>query len=182
MAITSTENCGVCGTELVYGEAPVSSNCAYCGTREDTLIFCPNGHYVCDSCHRRDALSVVDLLVHTSRSTSPHELLETLMAHPSVPMHGPEHHVFVPCSLVAAVRNSGHPVPRKAVQEAVRRGSKVPGGWCGSHGVCGAAAGGGDSRQHYHRSHAAEGCGAHPGQLCDLSGSGRDRRRPPAML
>ena len=141
MAIASKENCAVCGAALEYAVAPSPKSCAYCDRSDEALIFCPNGHYVCDSCHRLDATSIVDAVLQPSTSTSPHELLEMLMAHPSVPMHGPEHHIFVPCVLVAAARNAGHPLPERAVEEAFRRGSKVPGGWCGSHGVCGAAAG-----------------------------------------
>jgi len=141
MAMVSTENCGICGAELAYRTTPAPMKCACCGGGFDALISCPQGHYVCDSCHRQDAVSIIETVLATSTSTSPHELLEMLMSHPSVPMHGPEHHVFVPCVLVAAARNSGHPVPGNAVGEAIRRGSKVPGGWCGSHGVCGAAMG-----------------------------------------
>ena len=141
MTITSMENCGVCGAELVHTSAPVTMKCAYCGAKEETLIYCPDGHYVCDSCHRRDAVEMASDMLHASTSASPDELLEMLMAHPSVPMHGPEHHAFVPAVLVAAVRNAGHPIPEDATDEAIRRGSLVPGGWCGSHGVCGAAIG-----------------------------------------
>jgi hypothetical protein len=32
-------------------------------------------------------------------------------------------------------------VPEGAVEKALERGSKVPGGWCGFYGVCGAAIG-----------------------------------------
>jgi hypothetical protein len=63
------------------------------------------------------------------------------MAHPSVTMHGPEHHVIVPAVLVAAVANAGYTVPDGALERAIERGRKVPGGWCGSHGSCGAAIG-----------------------------------------
>jgi len=56
-------------------------------------------------------------------------------------MHGPEHHAIVPTVIVAAVRNSGYPVPAGAIDKAIERGSKVPGGWCGYYGACGAAIG-----------------------------------------
>jgi len=56
-------------------------------------------------------------------------------------MHGPEHHAIVPASIVAAVRNTGFPVPENAIEKAIERGSKVPGGWCGFYGDCGAAVG-----------------------------------------
>jgi hypothetical protein len=58
-------------------------------------------------------------------------------------MHGPEHHVIVPAAIVAAVRNSGYPLPEGAVARAIERASKVPGWWCGTYGDCGAAAGAG---------------------------------------
>ena len=63
------------------------------------------------------------------------------MAHPSVPMHGPEHHAIVPAAIIAAVRNTGYPVPEGAIEKAIERASKVPGGWCGLYGDCGAAVG-----------------------------------------
>jgi len=56
-------------------------------------------------------------------------------------MHGPEHHAIVAAAIVAAARNSGHPIPFKAVESALGRGEKVPGGWCGFYGACGAAIG-----------------------------------------
>ena len=56
-------------------------------------------------------------------------------------MHGPEHHAIVPAVIVAAVKNAGYPVPEGAVEKAIERGSKVPGGWCGFYGTCGAAIG-----------------------------------------
>jgi hypothetical protein len=58
-------------------------------------------------------------------------------------MHGPEHHVIVPAAVVAAVRNSGYPLPEGAIEKALERASKVPGGWCGLYGDCGAAVGAG---------------------------------------
>jgi len=137
----SADNCGVCGAELDYRTAAAQMRCACCGGEFEALISCPDGHYVCDSCHRHDAVSIIDAVLGASTSANPHELLEMLMAHPSVPMHGPEHHVFLPCVVIAAARNSGSAVPPNAIEEAVRRGSKVPGGWCGSHGACGAAIG-----------------------------------------
>ncbi|OGO00541.1 MAG: hypothetical protein A2Y90_04615, partial [Chloroflexi bacterium RBG_13_52_12] len=69
------------------------------------------------------------------------EILEKVMSHPSVPMHGPEHHAMVPAIIVAAVKNAGYPVPENAVEKALERGSKVPGGWCGFYGACGAGIG-----------------------------------------
>jgi len=142
-ALASAINCGVCGQPLIYATDSVSRTCNFCGTEEPALIYCPAGHYVCDKCHRKAAMDVLRQVLDTTRSCDPAEIIEQVMAHPSVPMHGPEHHVIVPAAIVAAVRNSGYPVPDGAVGKAIERASKVPGGWCGLYGDCGAAVGAG---------------------------------------
>ena len=114
-----------------------------CGKEEKALIYCPAGHYVCDACHSKAALEVLKQVLAASKTTDPAAILEQVMSHPSVPMHGPEHHVIVPAAIVTAVRNSGYPVPEGAIEKAIERASKVPGGWCGLYGDCGAAVGAG---------------------------------------
>ena len=55
-------------------------------------------------------------------------------------MHGPEHHMIVPCVLLTAYKNCGGEIDLgKALDEAVKRGKNVPGGACGYWGACGAA-------------------------------------------
>jgi len=138
-----TNDCAVCGRPLTYGTEPVGMTCAFCGKTGSTLIYCPEGHYICDSCHQSKALDVLRQVLNSYHPTSPIEILERVMAHPSVPMHGPEHHAIVPAAIVAAVHNAGYPVPEGAIEEALARGAKVPGGWCGFYGACGAALGAG---------------------------------------
>ena len=137
----SVNNCGVCARPLVYATESVTKTCALCGKEEKTNIYCPSGHYVCDSCHSKAAIEVLKNILARSKSTNPAEILEQVMAHPSVPMHGPEHHVIVPAVIIAAIRNAGYPVPEGAIDKALERASKVPGGWCGLYGDCGAAVG-----------------------------------------
>ena len=139
--MASATNCGVCTRPLTYSASSVIKTCAFCGQEEQTQIYCPAGHYICDSCHSRAALEVLRLVLSTSASTDPTGMLEQVMAHPAVPMHGPEHHVIVPGVITAAVRNAGYPLPEDAVEKALERGAKVPGGWCGFYGDCGAAVG-----------------------------------------
>jgi len=141
MTMESKDNCGVCGKPLVYGTEEVTRTCTFCGRSSPALIYCPEGHYVCDSCHSQNALQVLRAVLATTTSTTPGEILEQVMSHPAVPMHGPEHHAMVPAIIVAAAANSGYPTPDDAIEKALERGAKVPGGWCGSHGVCGAAIG-----------------------------------------
>jgi hypothetical protein len=142
-AMPSVNNCGVCARPLVYADESLTKTCALCGKEEKTNIYCPSGHYVCDTCHSKAALEVLRQILAASKATDPADILEQVISHPSVPMHGPEHHVIVPAAIVAAVRNSGYPLPDGAVDKAIERALKVPGGWCGLYGDCGAAVGAG---------------------------------------
>ncbi len=139
--LSSTTDCGVCGRSLVYATESTRRACDLCGLEEASLIYCPAGHYVCDGCHGKAALDVLHEVLSATRSTNPGQILEKVMAHPAVPMHGPEHHAIVPGALVAAARNAGYPAPEGSIEKAIERGRKVPGGWCGSYGTCGAAVG-----------------------------------------
>jgi hypothetical protein len=139
--LASATDCGVCARPLVYATEPAPQRCALCGKEEKASIYCPEGHYVCDSCHSRAALDVLREVLVSTRTADPGLIIEQVMSHPSVPMHGPEHHVIVPCALVAAARNGGYPIAEGAVEKALERASKVPGGWCGLYGDCGAAVG-----------------------------------------
>jgi hypothetical protein len=141
MNMESKENCGICGKPLVYGTKEVLKRCDFCGQEFPALIYCPEGHYVCDACHSRGALDILRDVLNSTKSVDPIEILEKVMAHPSVPMHGPEHHAMVPAIIITAVKNTGYPVPEGAIEQAIERGSKVPGGWCGFYGACGAAIG-----------------------------------------
>lgn len=135
------DNCAVCGEPLSYGTEARILRCAYCGETHSSQIFCTEGHYVCDSCHQRKALEILRQVLSSYHSTNPMDILERVMSHPSVPMHGPEHHAMVPAAIVAAARNAGYPVQEGAIEEALTRGAKVPGGWCGLYGACGAGVG-----------------------------------------
>jgi hypothetical protein len=132
-------NCGVCARVLVYATEAVTKICSLCGKEEKTLIYCPTGHYVCDSCHSKTALEVLKQVLASTKATDPLIILEQVMSHPAVPMHGPEHHAIVAAAIVAAVKNSGYHLPERSLDEVLERASKVPGGWCGLYGDCGAA-------------------------------------------
>ena len=147
MSIPSTPDlehavdCAVCGEPLVYGDEPRTLACRLCGAGQETMIWCPAGHFVCDTCHGASALDVAARALEASSSADPGALLEQLLAHPRLAMHGPEHHGIVAGVIVAAVRNAGAVVPDDAIGKALSRGGKVPGGWCGYYGACGAAIG-----------------------------------------
>jgi hypothetical protein len=65
------------------------------------------------------------------------------MRNPKVKMHGPEHHFLVPAVLLSSYYNiKSNPQEKEAkIREARERASKVPGGFCGYFGDCGAAVG-----------------------------------------
>ena len=140
----SFTGCLICARTLVYRERAERMRCAVCGREFEANCCCEDGHYVCDDCHEAGAEAFfLPFLLH-SEEKDPLLLLEQVMALPRVHMHGPEHHVIVPCVLLAAYRNNGGELDAEAaLREAVRRGKKVPGGSCGYGGVCGAAAGAG---------------------------------------
>jgi Family of unknown function (DUF5714) len=139
--LASQTECGVCGRPLIYAEESVVLRCELCGRQESALIRCPAGHYVCDACHGMAALEVLAQVAAATRSADPAVILERVMAHPAVPMHGPEHHAIVPASIVVAAANAGAAVPGDALERVLERARKVPGGWCGFYGACGAAIG-----------------------------------------
>lgn len=139
------EGCLVCGMELVYLTTSEPMACALCGRTCDSNARCSAGHFVCDQCHRADALDVIERFCSSTDGKDPIEMSLILMRHPSVNMHGPEHHFLVPAVLLAAYYNAkGEPGRRsEAVRKARKRAETVPGGQCGLAGDCGAAVGAG---------------------------------------
>ncbi len=133
--------CLLCGAPLHYVLEETPAHCVYCHTEQTTNVRCQQGHFVCDACHSRDALAVIEHLLTTTRETDMLALLEEIRNHPAVPRHGPEHHSLVPGIILAAYRNSGGPVTPAMLQTALRRGKSIAGGACAYLGVCGAAAG-----------------------------------------
>ena len=133
--------CMVCGAPLVYQQTESQAPCAYCGRAMDANAVCANGHFVCDACHSKDALTVIEHLTMTSTETDLIALLDKIRRHPAIPVHGPEHHALVPAVLIAAYRNAGGTATDDDIRTALRRGSQVPGGACGFMGCCGAAVG-----------------------------------------
>lgn len=141
--LESGVNCGVCGKPLVYASQSASRTCYFCRQTSLSPICCPDGHYICDVCHQGEAIEALRQVLKSFASPRPGEILERAMMHPRVPMHGPEHHAIVPAVLVAAAGASGYPLPENAIETAIERGAKAPGGWCGYCGACGAAIGAG---------------------------------------
>ncbi|MFW9844670.1 MAG: DUF5714 domain-containing protein, partial [Candidatus Thorarchaeota archaeon] len=141
--------CMICGTTLVYDSSAHDQKCIYCGNIESSAIYCPDGHFVCDSCHSQDAISFLEILAETDTSTNPMDVVDKAFAHPSFKFHGPEHHSLVPAAILIALKNrgiprkDGSPITFEVILEGIRRGSKIPGGFCGYAGTCGGCVGAG---------------------------------------
>jgi len=100
-------DCMVCGRELYYtSNLSVRSKCYYCGKEDITNVVCLNGHYVCDECHRKDILEIVERICAASESTDPVALSLSIFDLKQLHMHGPEYHSIVPAVLVSAYGNS----------------------------------------------------------------------------
>jgi MoaA/NifB/PqqE/SkfB family radical SAM enzyme/SAM-dependent methyltransferase len=136
-----SHNCMVCTSELVYGTTANEVACYYCGNISHHSVTCKEGHYVCDACHAKEALAVIEHICKTSKERDMLKLFRQIREHPSIPKHGPEHHAMVPAIIVTAYKNSGGKLPENALKTALLRGASVMGGACGFLGICGAASG-----------------------------------------
>jgi len=131
----------VCGAALRYLAAEREQRCGYCGAALRSDACCEQGHFVCDACHSRDGLQVIEQICRLSAETDMVALMDHIRGHGAIPDHGPEHHALVPAVIVTTYRNLGGTVDEQALATAIARGSKVPGGFCGQSGGCGAALG-----------------------------------------
>lgn len=133
----------ICGDELIYTTEPEALICSFCGKQESETVKCASGHFICNECHSSSAMEVIYNFCKETKLTNPIEMANILMRHPSLKMHGPEHHYLVPAVLIAAYYNlKDEPeLKLKKLRVVSQRASKIPGGFCGSHGNCGAGVG-----------------------------------------
>jgi MoaA/NifB/PqqE/SkfB family radical SAM enzyme/SAM-dependent methyltransferase len=135
--------CMTCGAELVYLQHDEQRPCTYCGRTFRANAFCTEGHFVCDGCHTAEGRLAMELILLASQERDLVALLAKVRRHPSIPMHGPEHHALVPGVILTALRNHGIVVTDDMIRTALDRAAAVPGGYCGFLGACGAALGAG---------------------------------------
>ena len=137
----SKAGCMVCGAELVYFEVHRKRECHYCGQVISATAQCTNGHFVCDSCHRTDAVEIIKHICLHSREINAVTLMQTIRSHPHFRIHGPEHHSLVPAVILASLKNAGNDITDDQIITGIERGNTVAGGACAFLGVCGAAVG-----------------------------------------
>lgn len=136
-------NCIICNSDLIYKTYNEEFKCYYCGKIFDNNVSCKNNHYVCDECHSSSAFEIVEKYCKTSNSIKPIELVNDLFKHPSVKMHGPEHHFIVPAVMITVINNikDNQELKVKQLEQIRKRAKNVLGGFCGFYGTCGAAIG-----------------------------------------
>ncbi len=135
--------CLVCGEPLKYSDKPVEKTCFYCSKTFNADVSCVNGHFVCDHCHSLSSDDFIEKTCIKTIETDPLNLAVLLMKNKKINMHGPEHHFLVPAILTTCYYNLKKEYDKKVdkLKIARARSSKILGGFCGTHGVCGAAIG-----------------------------------------
>ena len=135
--------CLICGEELVYSDTGKEMACSFCGKKYMTDVACKNGHFICDECHGRDSKGIITAFCLNTDTRDPLKIAVMLMHHPHIHMHGPEHHYLVPAALITAYYNETNEPEKKeeALKKALARSDYIKGGFCGSHGSCGAGIG-----------------------------------------
>ena len=144
------DKCEICGKNLVYA-TNISDykelECKFCENLINTNIYCEDGHYICDSCHIKGPIEIIEVICEKTNIKDPFKLADKIMKHHKFKMYGPEHHVLTPAVIITVLRNNNITKPNGElitlfdIKEAIRRASKIPGGYCGFYGSCGAGMG-----------------------------------------
>jgi len=144
------DKCEICGKDLVYateiGEYK-ELECEFCENIINSNTYCEDGHYICDSCHMKDPIEIIENICEKTNIKDPFKLADKIMKHRKFKIYGPEHHVLTPAVIITVLRNNNIKKPNGElitlfdIKEAIRRASKIPGGFCGFYGSCGAGMG-----------------------------------------
>ncbi|WAC07665.1 MAG: DUF5714 domain-containing protein [Thermodesulfobacteriota bacterium] len=137
----SATGCVVCGKELQYLSDSHHSECFYCGRLCLSNAICVDGHFICDQCHSRDALEVIQSVCLNAPHRDMIALLQKIRTHPSLNMQGPEHHSLVPAIILSVYKNLGGNSTGQDILTAIEQGKTIVGGACSFLGICGAAMG-----------------------------------------
>ena len=131
----------VCGSPLRYHTRAVPGKCHYCGASDQWYISCPNGHFICDSCHNQETRQRIEAIILRTTSTDPAAVAEQCMELEILPMLGCQHAFIAGGALMAALKNEGtFALSDDDIREVFHRtGRQAHGGYCGLTGVCGIA-------------------------------------------
>ena len=139
----NNSGCIICGGDLEYFSEKTTLKCYVCSKEYESNAQCKNGHYICDNCHRSDAVEYIENFCKNTPEIDPVKIINEVMKNPKVKMHGPEHHFLVPAALLACYYNiqNQHGTIAEKLLIAKERSNDILGGFCGFYGNCGAAVG-----------------------------------------
>lgn len=131
--------CYICEEDLVWSEKDLELICFVCKRKFHGNITCKAGHYLCDKCASRK--SIDGLYKHLFEYNDKETGVLACKVINKVGIYGNSPHPITSGVLLRILQNNGMIVSDKDIVEAMNRARKIPGGWCGSHGNCGAAVG-----------------------------------------
>lgn len=138
-----SNKCIFCDEELVNNSEEELLNCHYCNKKVLAKEKCTQCHYICESCKLKSTRDIIKDYCANTKSENPIDIMNLLMRHPAINIHGLEHHFLVSAALISAYYNTIGEFDKKvpALMEAEMRHSSAVKGQCGFYGVCGAAVG-----------------------------------------
>jgi hypothetical protein len=130
--------CVICGAELYETDGVAA--CSFCGQETPAAYLCPNGHHLCDDCQLADPRQAVERACQGAGESDPGAIVNRIMKHPVMVMHGPHHHTMVAPVVLAALDNGGQRRLKPGwLASAIERTGDIPFAVCGTRGECGAA-------------------------------------------
>lgn len=113
--------------------------CSFCHEQEVGHVQCPQGHYVCESCHGAPSRDAIREALKRASGTDPVRVAKQVLDACGLPMLGCEHAAVAAGALMVALQEEGIlPISRTQKVEALRRTQRqAVGAYCGLTGVCG---------------------------------------------
>ena len=131
--------CSVCDSDVLYNPEMQMAKCSICGKEEMTYILCEEGHYVCADCCAKEVMDNIRKYAPQVKYKNPVDVGEYMLAKCGLSGHTP--HTIAAVSFLIAVKNlTGH-LTDDDIEEGIERAYKIPAGWCGYYGACGAGIG-----------------------------------------
>ena len=79
------DTCNICGKELMYAmqiEDRKDLKCYFCNKTFSANTFCPNDHYICDTCHSETPIKIISEFSKKTILKDPYEIANQIMKHP----------------------------------------------------------------------------------------------------
>lgn len=131
--------CSVCSADILYKNEVKMLKCEICGKEEESNIWCSNGHYLCADCCAKEVMENIRKEIPNITLKNPIDIGDYILAKCGIAGHTP--HVVSAVSFLVALKNTTGRIDDAEIEEGLKRGYKIPAGWCGYYGACGAGVG-----------------------------------------